>query len=100
MVKQRRCYQERGQTILSKNSAPMFSRPCVTDAREKDSLCLGVSSAMRQPLQLKDKEVGKVPKLKGGPIETRRIRERERPPSALTPDPLRGRQVLASSGYF
>lgn len=66
--------------MLSKNSAPMFSRPCITGARERDSLCLGVS-AMRPPLQLKDKEVGKVPKLKGGPNETRRTRERERPPS-------------------
>lgn len=47
------------QTMLSKNSAPMFSRPWATGVRETDSLCLRVSSAMCQAFQLKDKEVRK-----------------------------------------
>ena len=45
----------RGQTRLPNSSAPMFSKPPAADVRELDSLSLGVSSSMRQTLQLKDK---------------------------------------------
>ena len=45
----------RGQTRLSNSSAPLLSKPLATEAREMDSLPLGVSSSMCQILQLKDK---------------------------------------------
>lgn len=42
--------------MLSKNSAPMFSRPLATDESEMDSFHLGMLSSMCRTFQLKDKE--------------------------------------------